>query len=595
MLKISPVRLAKPLAIIFNKSLEEGKYPSSWKVAYVTAFYKKGDASLPSNYRPISLISCVGKVMERVVYKHVYNHMVRNKLFYEFQSGFLPKHSTIHQLLELYNSILNSLENKDISCFVFADFSKAFDKVWHVGLIHKMNAYGVRGNLLNWFKDYLHERKQKVVNKNYSSTLTNLYAGVPQGSVLGPLLFLIYINDIGENLRSLTRLFADDTSLGYSSQNKIDIENVINNDLNQLNIWSEKWLMSFNPDKTEIMVFSKSEDPEEFRFFFDGNEIKTTSSHKHLGVTLTDDAKWNEHTDNIIKSARKHLGALRKLKYKMNRQTLSKMYITYIRPILEYACEVWDNCNNYNINKLEKVQLDAARIVTGLPIFTKTENLYLATGWEPLEERRHNRKLQLLYNIKNGSAPQYLRELLPPTIQSITTYPLRNGNDFIVPFCRLTISSTSFFPSTIREWNKLDESVQNLDTLSKFKNAIRKNTTTNSVPKHYLYGDRKLNITLTQIRCSASFLNYDLCRVNIIQSALCSCGARQEDAQHFFFNCHKYSEIRKNMLQNLSYLSVPVDLDLLTKGDLDLSYVQNCNIFKEVHKYIKLSKRFLIT
>ena len=269
MLKISPERLAKPLAIIFNKSLEQGKYPSSWKTAYVTAFYKKGDASLPSNYRPISLISCVGKVMERVVYKHVYNHMVRNKLFYEYQSGFLPKHSTIHQLLELYNSILNSLENKEISCFVFADFSKAFDKVWHVGLIHKMNAYGIRGNLLNWFKNYLYERKQKVVNKNYSSSLSDLYAGVPQGSVLGPLLFLIYINDIGENLLSLTRLFADDTSLGYSSKNKIEIENVINNDLNQLNIWSQKWMMSFNPDKTEIMVFSKSGDPEEFRFFLE--------------------------------------------------------------------------------------------------------------------------------------------------------------------------------------------------------------------------------------------------------------------------------------------------------------------------------------
>ena len=192
-----------------------------------SSFLKKGDVSLPSNYRPISLISCVRKVMERVVYKHVYNHLVRLKLIYQYQSGFLPKHSTVHQLLELYNSILTSLENKEFSCFVFAYFSKAFDKVWHKGLLHKMNAYGIGGNLLNWFENYLHNRIQKVVNKNYSSSISDIYADVPQGSVLGHLLFLIYINDIGENLLSSTRLFADDTSLGYSSNDREVIKSVI--------------------------------------------------------------------------------------------------------------------------------------------------------------------------------------------------------------------------------------------------------------------------------------------------------------------------------------------------------------------------------
>ena len=138
MLKISPEKIAEPLQIIFSKSLRQGKYPSSWKIAHVIAILKKGDASLLSNYPPISLISCVGKIMERVVYTNVYNYLVRNKLIYEYQSGFLPKHSTIHQLSELYNYILNSLEKKEFSCFLLCDFSKAFDKVWHRGLIHKM-------------------------------------------------------------------------------------------------------------------------------------------------------------------------------------------------------------------------------------------------------------------------------------------------------------------------------------------------------------------------------------------------------------------------------------------------------------------------
>jgi hypothetical protein len=135
------------------------------------AIFKKGDSSLPSNYRPISLISCVGKVMERVVYKHVYNHLHSNKLIYEYQkSGFLPKHSTVHQLIELYNTILNSLENKEFS-FAVCDFSKAFDKVWHNGLIHKIKSYGIKGNLLSWVKNYLHERKQKVVIRDLNRSL----------------------------------------------------------------------------------------------------------------------------------------------------------------------------------------------------------------------------------------------------------------------------------------------------------------------------------------------------------------------------------------------------------------------------------------
>ena len=449
MLKICPEKIAKPLLIIFKKSLAQCKYPSTWKIANVIAILKKGDSSLPSNYRPISLISCVGKVMERVVYKHVYNHLQRNKLIYEYQSGFLPKNSTVHQLLEIYNSILNSLEKREISCFVFCDFSKAFDKVWHKGLLYKMNSYGIEGNLHSWFCNYLYERKQRVVIKDNSSTLQTVSAGVPQGSVLGPLLFIIYINDIAENLISLTRLFADDTSFSCSGDDESQIRSVINHDLNALSEWSNKWLMSFNPDKTEIMIFSNSDIPL-LNFNFNGIDIPISGSHKHLGITFSSDAKWNLHVENILSSVSKHLNVLRKLKYKLSRSNLEKLYIVYIRPILEYACEVWDNCGKGNANKLEKMQLEAARIITGLPIFTSRDIIYKETGLETLENRRNRRKLQLFYNIQNGNAPHYLCNLMPPCIQSTTVYPLRNGNDIILPFCRLALTNNSFIPSTIR-------------------------------------------------------------------------------------------------------------------------------------------------
>ena len=197
---------------------------------------------------------------------------------------------------------------------------------------------------------------------------------------------------------------------------------------------------------------------------------------------------------------------MRKLKYKLNRNKLEKLYLIYIRPIFEYACEVWDNCGVSNSSKLERLQLEAARIITGLPIFTNTEYLYRETGWERLAERRTRRKPQLLYNIQNGSTPSYLLDLIPPTIQSTTIYPLRNGNDIIVPFCRLSLTRDSFLPATVREWNNLNLSVRNLDTLSKFKKAIRSSISM-PIPRHYSYGPRKLNIILTQLRCNASFLN----------------------------------------------------------------------------------------
>jgi hypothetical protein len=163
--------------------------------------------------------------------------------------------------------------------------------------------------------------------------------------------------------------------------------------------------------------------------------------------------------------------------------------------------------------------------------------LYSETGWTTLSSRRHNRKLQLFYNIKNGHAPNYIRELIPATVQSTTIYPLRNGSDLIIPFCRLSITTESLIPSTIKIWNRLGQFDRNLDTLTKLKKAIPKeqSDSTKRIPKHLYYGPRKLNIILTQLRNSYSFLNYDISKVNIVNDAACSCGAPREDAFHYFF------------------------------------------------------------
>ena len=340
-------------------------------------------------------------------------------------------------------------------------------------------------------------------------------------------------------------------------------------------------------------MISNRETPQ-LEFSFNGQNIPIVNSHKHLGVTLSNDGKWNTHIDNIVTSAMKHINVMRKIKYKICRTTLEKLYLTYIRPILEYACEVWDNCGIVYTNKLENVQLEAARIITGLPIFTKKERIYEEIGWETLKERRNRRKLQIFYNINNKIAPRFLCDLIPPTIQSTTVYPLRNGEDIILPFCRLSLTNESFIPSTIREWNKLDHSIRNLDTLSKFKSVLKRKNNQN-IPLYYSYGPRKLNIILTQLRCQASFLNHDLHRVNIITDSSCRCGNVRETRLHYFLECPQYVILRNQLFESLSWLpnNIIIDINLLLCGNENLTERENELIFDSVFEYIKKSKRFL--
>lgn len=227
--------LTEPLCCLFNHSLLSGKVPSQWKLAHVCAVYKKGDPQDISNYRPISLLSTLSKVMEKIIHKHVFNFFLDNNTITSLQSGFVAKDSTVNQLTSIYHTFCQALdEGKEVRA-VFCDISKAFDWVWHKGLIHKLSLTGISGNLLEWFKDYLSDRHQRVVLSGSTSNLLNINAGVPQGSILGPLLFIVYINDIVLDIQSIIRLFADDTSLYLIVENPTTAAEILNSDLSKIN------------------------------------------------------------------------------------------------------------------------------------------------------------------------------------------------------------------------------------------------------------------------------------------------------------------------------------------------------------------------
>lgn len=242
--------------------------------------------------------------MERVMFKYVYNYFHTNDLFYKYQAGFLPGHSTVYQLIETYDYIVKAIDEGKFCCMVFCDLSKALDRVWHKGLIFKLQSYGIRGNLPKWFESYLSGRSQRVLHRNTISTYKFLYAGVPQGSVL---LFLIYVDDVAEKMSSLCRLYADDNSLQHCSTtcNIHDIESVINNDLYCLDMWSKQWLLKFNPLKTKTMLFSTRKNLQFPCLKFQDWDLDFVSTHKHLGITFSQDLGWSTHIDSMIANAYK--------------------------------------------------------------------------------------------------------------------------------------------------------------------------------------------------------------------------------------------------------------------------------------------------
>ena len=223
------------------------------------------------------------------------------------------------------------------------------------------------------------------------------------------------------------------------------IEIILNEDLRKLSEWARKWLILFNPTKTEVMLISNIFYDDTLNLVMDDTILKIVEIHKHLGVILLSNNKWSKHVDSIIASASKQIAFLRKLEYTFSKQTLNTLYCTYIRPLFEYASEVWDGCNDADANRLEQSQLNAARIVTGLPVFASLNSLYHETGWETLSKRRTNKKLSLLYKIINNEAPEYLCNLHPNRVGEQTHHNLRINQNFEIPFSRLCSYESSFF------------------------------------------------------------------------------------------------------------------------------------------------------
>ena len=604
MLKLCPAEIAKPLNIIFCNCLSTGNFPDFWKFANVQPVYKKGDRQLKSNYRPISLLPICGKILEKIVFDSLYNYLINNDLISQDQSGFRPGDSTINQLLSITANIYDSFENYDETRAIFLDISKAFDKVWHDGLLFKLESNGISGNLLDFLKSYLSSRSQRVVLNGIYSNWMGMEAGVPQGSVLGPLLFLVYINDLTDNISSHMKLFADDSSLFARVTDVTDTQQKLENDLQVITEWAHQWKMVFNPDITkqaiEVIFSVKNNKPVHPELSFNGIPVARKEFVKHLGLYLDERLSFAKHVRESIIKAKKGIAILKFISSYVSRKVLDMTYKLYIRPHLDYGDIIYHNQRTDLMNLLEQVQYKAALIVSGCWQGTSREKLYDELGWESLANRRWYRRLSLFYKIVNGQAPSYLSEYIPNS--KLLPYNLRKKADFQVPSTRTARYKNSFFPFCIFEWNKLDKETKSLPTMLQFQkhilNYIRPT-------RHFVFGIRdnfgvKL---LTKLRVEFSDLRDHRYSHNFhCTSPLCRCGIEDETTTHYLLRCSLHLSHRNVLLSNVSDIlhsnvQILPDIHLsqiLLFGSNVYSNVANKLIIEETIKFIKSTDRFTI-
>ena len=588
-LKNTAKSISKPLAKIFNYSLYSHTFPSCWKKAHVSPIHKKGDQHIVNNYRPISLLCILSKVFERIVYRDVYNFLLKHDKLNKYQAAYREGSSTEFQLLEIYDSILKAVDSGKLTRYVFLDCSKAFDRVWHRGLIHKLKKLGITGILLKWFTSYLEDRSQCVVINGKVSEQRKLEAGVPQGSILGPLLFLIYVNDINDVVTtSQLRLYADDCSLFCSGKNINEINRNLNEALEKISQWAKDWKITFNAQKTESITFSTRKPRHIEPLVMNNTQIMEVNEHKHLGCILQNNCKWRRQLDNLTINCARKVDILRSLKHTLSRKTLEHLYKAFIRPKLEYASCVWGNASLEQLRDVENVQLASMRAITGAIKGTSHELIYRELPWETTYERRTNKNLMVYYKIFHTLSPSYLSDILPPKVHLRTTYNLRNKNDIQNTNAKTSLYLNSFIPKISKQWNNLHDEVKYIGSLHDFKKHLEKNVTQPS-RRHYL-GNRQYQLVTSRMRMHCSALNSHLHKMHIIESPLCSCGQDNEDPEHYFFSCDNYQNIRHilNNLDNRIMLSV----DTILHGDNKLSRRHNDLLIDSVAEYIKESKRF---
>ncbi len=476
-LKVAAHIIAPSLTHIFNLSLRTGTFPGAWKCAKVTPLHKKGAKDNLNNYRPISVLSVISKVIERHVHDSFYAYLSDNDLLYEGQSGFRPNHSCATALTHMTDKWLAALDSGNMVGVAFVDLSKAFDSVHHNILISKLKTYGCSPGALTWCQSYLNNRSQIVNVKGHLSDEESILCGVPQGSILGPLLFILFVNDIHLHLEQTdSDLYADDTNIYAIGKSVLEINSKLEGDMNVLWDWCSENALNINTDKTKCMLVSTSQRRSQAKELsvlqvnVNNIEIPICRSHRVLGVHLSDVFDWEEQMKAVCRTLNYYLFVFKKIK----RYLPEKARIAYcngcILSHLDFCNTIWGNGTKVNLEKVLRLQKRAARMIFD-DYVSASADLFAKLKWLPIEKRVAHNKAVMVYKCLNYtcSMPVYMENVFQ--YESNARYSLRSEEQrkLIVPRPRIDMYKQSFSYSGAKIWNSLPASVRNSESIAIFK------------------------------------------------------------------------------------------------------------------------------
>ena len=478
LLKIIGHSVSPLLALLVNQSFQSGIFPDKLKIAKVISLFKKGNPELPSNYRPISLLPIFSKIFEKLMYRRLYRFLEIHNILYSLQFGFQENHSIDHALVSLTEAIRNTLDNKRFGCGIFIDLQKAFDTVNHKILLSKLEHYGIRGCALQWFRSYLSDRKQYVSVNGSNSDLLSITCGVPQGSVLGPLLFLIYINDLPNASKRLTfYLFADDTNIYYESKDLTNLTKIVNKELRLVKKWLDANKLSLNIDKTNYIIFhsSSSNVPSGSGIKIGKKQIKRVKFVKFLGILLDEHLCWKYHLSELSKKLARTSGMFFKIRNLLPLDVLVCLYNALFLSFLQYGLIVWGQTYASYIDPIFKLQKNAVRAISfqssmspSLPIFNDLKLLKLSELFEL-------RLLTFVFDSVNKSSPTCFHDffLLNSSVHQYSTRQASQGDLYMFRKNSLQYGLKSIRYLGAKLWNALNVELRNASSKILFKTKLK--------------------------------------------------------------------------------------------------------------------------
>ena len=463
---------------IFSLSIKKGKFPDPLKIAKILPTFKKGSPDQMGNYRPISILPAFSKILERIIYNRLYTHLMNNKILYEKQFGFQKGLSTNHAILGLVNKLLKTFDEGKFSLGVFIDLSKAFDTVDHDILLSKLKHYKIDGPILNLLRDYLNNRKQFIpFGTNNKTQFEKITCGVPQGSILGPLLFLIYVNDLSK-VSSLLEviMFADDTNLFINGKNIQTIFKTMNNELIKLVDWFKANKLSLNHEKTIYTLFHSSRQIDNLplmipKLCINSFEIKRTNSARFLGVILDENMNWRKHIDTVNIKLSKIIGVMYKSRYLLDQKSLISLYYAFFHPYLTYANMVWGSTCKSRLKSILTKQKHVIRLISSTPKHGHTDYWFQKFGILSIYKINILQHLNFMFNASNEKLPNVLQEIM---IKRIHKYGTRNvTNSFQLPLAKSKNSRFAISYRGPRIWNEYSNQIAGTNNLKVFNSRAK--------------------------------------------------------------------------------------------------------------------------